>query len=126
LTFGGELLLSLPANNSGGSAMIKVTFIAYDASEREVEIEPGGSLMQAAKSNSVPGIDADCGGACSCATCHVFVDEWWLDKVGAIGQWEESMLGLTPDRQPNSRLSCQIKLSEQLDGLVVTTPEFQF
>jgi 2Fe-2S ferredoxin len=106
--------------------MIRVTFIAHDASEREVEIEPNGSLMQAAKSNSVPGIDADCGGACSCATCHVFVDNEWLDRVGTIGQWEESMLGLTPDRQPNSRLSCQIKLSEKLDGLVVTTPEFQF
>jgi 2Fe-2S ferredoxin len=106
--------------------MIKVTFIAYDASEREVEIEPNGSLMQAAKSNAVPGIDADCGGACSCATCHVFVNHEWLDKVGTIGQWEESMLGLTPDRQPNSRLACQIRLSEALDGLVVTTPEFQF
>jgi ferredoxin, 2Fe-2S len=106
--------------------MIKVTFIAHDASEREVEIEPNGSLMQAAKSKSVPGIDADCGGACSCATCHVFVDNTWLEKVGTIGQWEESMLGLTPDRQPNSRLSCQIHLSEKLDGLVVTTPEFQF
>ena len=106
--------------------MIKVTFIAHDASEREVEVEPDGSLMQAAKSNAVPGIDADCGGACSCATCHVFVDHAWLTRVGTIGSWEESMLGLTPDRQPNSRLSCQITLSEKLDGLVVTTPEFQF
>jgi 2Fe-2S ferredoxin len=106
--------------------MIKVTFIAHDASRRELEIEAGGSLMQAAKVNSIPGIDADCGGACSCATCHVFVDEGWLSRVGAIGQWEESMLGLTPDRQSNSRLSCQIQLSTQLDGLVVATPEFQY
>ena len=82
--------------------------------------------MQAAKSVSVPGIDADCGGACSCATCHVYVDSVWIDRVGSIGQTEESMLGFTPDRQPNSRLSCQIQLNEQLDGLVVTTPEFQF
>ena len=82
--------------------------------------------MQAAKSNSVPGIDADCGGACSCATCHVFVSHEWFDKVGAIGSWEESMLGLTPDRQQNSRLACQIQLRADLDGLVVTTPEFQF
>jgi 2Fe-2S ferredoxin len=118
--------LSLPTDNAGVSGMIKVTFIAHDACEREVAIEPNGSLMQAAKSNSVPGIDADCGGACSCATCHVFVDNEWLARVGIIGQWEESMLGLTPDRQPNSRLSCQIQLSERLDGLVVTTPEFQF
>ena len=106
--------------------MIRVIFLAHDASEREVRIEPSGSLMQAAKSNSVLGIDADCGGACSCATCHVFVGREWIDRVGAIGSWEESMLGLTPDRQPNSRLSCQIQLSEKLDWLVVTTPEFQF
>jgi ferredoxin, 2Fe-2S len=106
--------------------MIKVTFIAHDTSRRELEIEPDGSLMQAAKANSVPGIDADCGGACSCATCHVIVDKDWIDRVGSIGQWEESMLGLTPDRQPNSRLSCQIKLSKELNGLVVNTPEFQF
>jgi ferredoxin, 2Fe-2S len=121
-----KLLLSLPPNYAGVSGMIRVTFVAYDATEREIIIEPDGSLMQAAKSNSVPGIDADCGGACSCATCHVFVDHEWFGRVGAIGQWEESMLGLTPDRQPNSRLSCQIKLSETLDGLVVTTPEFQY
>ena len=106
--------------------MIKLTFIAHDAVARDLEVEASGSLMQAAKSHSVPGIDADCGGACSCATCHVFVDHAWLERVGAIGQWEESMLGLTPDRQPNSRLSCQIQLNEKLDGLVVTTPEFQF
>jgi 2Fe-2S ferredoxin len=121
-----KLLLSLPTNHAGVSGMIKVTFIAHDASKREIEMEPNGSLMQAAKSNCVPGIDADCDGACSCATCHVFVDREWLDLAGTIGQWEESMLGLTPDRQPNSRLSCQITLSKELDGLVVTTPEFQF
>lgn len=106
--------------------MITVTFIAHDSSQRKLELEPDGSLMQAAKSNAVPGIDADCGGACSCATCHVFVDNRWVDRVGAVSPWEESMLGLTPDRQPSSRLSCQIKLSHELDGLVVTTPEFQF
>lgn len=106
--------------------MIRVTFIAHDASRKVVEVEPEGSLMQAAKANAVPGIDADCGGACSCATCHVFVDEGWFGKVGKIEHWEESMLGLTPDRQPNSRLACQIKLSDALNGLVVTTPEFQY
>jgi len=106
--------------------VIRVTFIAHDASSKVVEIEPGGSLMQAAKANAVPGIDADCGGACSCATCHVFVDQDWFGRIGRIEHWEESMLGLTPDRQANSRLACQIKLSEALDGLVVTTPEFQY
>ncbi len=106
--------------------MIRVTFIAHDASTKVIDVEPDGSLMQAAKSNSVPGIDADCGGECYCATCHVFVDAGWLDRVGRIEHWEESMLGLTPDRQPNSRLACQIRLGEALNGLVVTTPEFQY
>ena len=106
--------------------MIRLTFISHDASERRLEVEADGTLMQAAKANAVPGIDADCGGACSCATCHVFVDQTWFGRAGKIEHWEESMLGLTPDRQPNSRLACQIKLSDALDGLVVTTPEFQY
>lgn len=82
--------------------------------------------MQAAVINGVPGIDADCGGACSCATCHVYVNEDWLETVGGVNPTEDAMLSLSPDRQPNSRLSCQIPVTEELDGLVVTTPEFQF
>lgn len=106
--------------------MVNVTFIEHDGSEHKVAAKAGDSLMQAAVSNGVPGIDADCGGSCSCATCHVYVQENWLGKVGTINPTEEAMLSLSTDRQDNSRLSCQIKLSEDLDGLVVTTPEFQF
>ena len=106
--------------------MVNVTFIEHDGSEHKVEGQSGNSLMQAAVSNGVPGIDADCGGSCSCATCHVYVQEQWLDKVGTVNPTEEAMLSLSTDRQDNSRLSCQIVLSEDLDGLVVNTPEFQF
>ena len=91
-----------------------------------VDSQTGVSLMQAAIDNLVPGIDADCGGECSCATCHVMVNENWLEKVGPPGEMEESMLDLNPERQENSRLSCQVEVSEELDGLRVTMPEFQF
>ncbi len=106
--------------------MVNITFIEHDGSEHTIQAKPGNSLMQAAVSNGVPGIDADCGGSCSCATCHVYVQEKWLEKVGTINPTEEAMLSLSTDRQDNSRLSCQIQVSEELDGLVVNTPEFQF
>ena len=107
-------------------SMIKILFIEHDGSEHFVEVAGGGSVMQAAVSNGVPGIDADCGGSCSCATCHVYVDEDWWDKVGSTNPTEEAMLSLSSERKDNSRLACQIPVTEALDGLVVTTPEFQF
>ena len=82
--------------------------------------------MVIATSNLVRGIDADCGGECSCATCHVLVDDAWMTKLAPISETEESMLDLNPDREPNSRLSCQIPLSDDLDGIVVNLPEFQY
>ena len=106
--------------------MIKILFIEHDGSEHFVEVVRGGSVMQAAVSNGVPGIDADCGGSCSCATCHVYVDEDWWDKVATLNPTEEAMLSLSTDRKDNSRLACQIPVTEALNGLVVTTPEFQF
>ncbi|GAB1263991.1 2Fe-2S iron-sulfur cluster-binding protein [Aurantivibrio infirmus] len=106
--------------------MVKVTFVEHSGGEQVVEVEPGQTLMNAAIDNLVPGIDADCGGACSCATCHVYIDQDWVEKLGKPNATEESMLGLSTDRRENSRLSCQIKITEDLDGLVVTTPEFQF
>ncbi len=106
--------------------MIKVTFIEHDGTERSVEAVDGNSLMLAAVSNSVPGIDADCGGCCSCGTCHVYVNEEWLDKLKPMDDDEEDMLDMVDDRRSNSRLACQITVRENLDGLVVTTPEFQF
>ena len=106
--------------------MIKITFIEHDGTERAVEGVAGNSLMLAAASNNVPGIDADCGGCCSCATCHVYVKDEWLDRLPPMGEDEDDMLDMAGDRQQNSRLSCQISISEDLDGLIVRTPEFQF
>jgi len=106
--------------------MVKVLFVEHDGTQHSVEVKPGDSLMQAAVSNGVPGIDADCGGSCSCATCHVYVNEQWLAKTGDVNPVEEAMLSLSTDRKENSRLSCQINLTEEMDGLIVNTPEFQF
>jgi 2Fe-2S ferredoxin len=106
--------------------MVKVLFVEHDGTQHRVEVKPGDSLMQAAVSNGVPGIDADCGGSCSCATCHVYVNEDWLTKTGEVNPTEEAMLSLSTDRKENSRLSCQINLTEEMDGLIVDTPEFQF
>lgn len=106
--------------------MIKVTFIEHDGAARTVEAVDGNSLMLAAVSNDVPGIDADCGGCCSCGTCHVYVNEEWHDKLTPMDEDEEDMLDMVDERRANSRLACQITVHENLDGLVVTTPEFQF
>jgi len=106
--------------------MVDIVFIEHNGSEHRVSVPVGGSVMQAAVSNGVPGIDADCGGPCSCATCHVFVNEEWLARLDPPEATEEAMLSLSPDRKDNSRLSCQIPVTEDLDGLTVTTPEFQF
>ena len=106
--------------------MVKITFIQPDNSEQVVECEPEMTLMEAAKLNSVPGIEAECGGACACATCHVYVDEAWRDKTGVPSQMEEDMLDFAFDVRETSRLSCQIKLKPELDGLVVRVPAKQF
>jgi 2Fe-2S ferredoxin len=103
----------------------KITFIEHNGTPHTVDAVTGLSLMRAAIDNLVPGIDADCGGECSCATCHVYVDEGWMGKVGQPGDREESMLDLNPERASNSRLSCQIPVTDLLDGLVVRVPEFQ-
>ena len=106
--------------------MIKILFIEHDGNEHPVEAKEGDSVMLAAVNNGVPGIDADCGGACSCATCHVFVAPQWVDKLGEMQPMEEAMLSLSSDRQDNSRLACQIRVTKAIDGLVVQTPKFQF
>jgi len=106
--------------------MPTVKFIEHDGTEHIVEGNTGDSLMSAALNSLVPGIDADCGGECSCATCHVLIDESWVAKTGEISDGEDSMLDLNPDRASNSRLSCQISLSDDLDGMVVQLPEFQY
>jgi 2Fe-2S ferredoxin len=106
--------------------MVKITFIQPDDSEQVVETEPGMTLMEAAKLNNIPGIEAECGGACACATCHVYVDEAWRDKTGSPSQMEEDMLDFAFDVREQSRLSCQIKLTAELDGLKVRVPPKQF
>ncbi|MEO0982971.1 MAG: 2Fe-2S iron-sulfur cluster-binding protein [Pseudomonadota bacterium] len=105
--------------------MPKITYVEHDGSEREIDAKNGESVMETAVKNSVPGIDADCGGACACATCHVYVDEAWVGKTGEASAMEQSMLDFAENVQPNSRLSCQITVSDELDGLKVTTPESQ-
>lgn len=106
--------------------MAKITFIEHNGKTHEIEATNGGTVMEAATKHNVPGIDADCGGACACATCHVYVDDAWLTKLNPMGSMEESMLDFADGVQPNSRLSCQIVVNEDLDGLVVTIPESQF
>ncbi|MBL8589990.1 MAG: (2Fe-2S)-binding protein [Methylobacteriaceae bacterium] len=105
--------------------MPKITFIDHAGQARTVEAQVGATVMETALRHAVPGIDAECGGACSCATCHVYVDEAWRAAVGPASAMEEDMLDFARDVRPNSRLSCQIKVSEALDGLTVTTPERQ-
>ena len=105
--------------------MPKITFIDAAGTSRIVESEVGSTVMEAALKNGVPGVEAECGGACACATCHVYVDEEWRAKTGEPSPMEEDMLDFGFDVRPNSRLSCQIKVTEELDGLVVRTPERQ-
>ncbi len=106
--------------------MPKITYIEHDGTPHEVEGEVGMTVMEVARKASVPGIEAECGGACSCATCHVYVDDAWVGKTGSAAEMEEDMLDFAFDVQPNSRLSCQIKVTDELDGLIVRTPEKQF
>jgi len=105
--------------------MARVTYRSFDGGERSVEVEDGLSVMEGAVRNGLPGIDADCGGLCACATCHVSIAPEWLDRVGPPGEQEDEMLNLAPERDRYSRLSCQIPMTPDLDGLVVTTPESQ-
>ncbi len=105
--------------------MTKLTFIAFDGTRIDVEAVNGSTVMENAIRNQVPGIEAECGGACACATCHVYVDDAWTDAVGKPAAMEEDMLDFAFDVRPNSRLSCQIKVKDELNGLTVSIPERQ-
>ena len=105
--------------------MAKITYVEFNGKEHVVDVKNGLSVMEGAVKNNIPGIDADCGGACACATCHVYVDEAWAGKTGSQSAMEESMLDFAENVEPNSRLSCQIKVSDDLDGLVVRMPQSQ-
>lgn len=105
--------------------MPKITFVEANGERHTVDAPSGSTVMEVALRNNVPGIDAECGGACSCATCHVYVAPDWSEAVGGPSPMEEDMLDFAFDIRPTSRLSCQIKMGDALDGLVVELPERQ-
>ena len=105
--------------------MPKITYIEQNGKEHTAEVPTGWTVMEGAVKNRIPGIDADCGGACACATCHVYVEADWLAKLAPRQDMEEQMLDFAQDVKANSRLSCQIKVTPALDGLVVRTPKSQ-
>ena len=106
--------------------MAKITYVEHGGTEHVADVPDGLSVMEGALRYTVPGIDGDCGGACACATCHVYVEGDWLDKLPAMNDLERDMLDFAFDVKDNSRLSCQIKVSPALDGLVVRTPARQY
>ena len=105
--------------------MPKVTYIEHNGKEHVVDVPEGWSVMEGAVKNLIPGIDADCGGACACATCHVYVDPAWIAKLSPKEDMEQTMLDFAQDLETNSRLSCQIKVTKELDGIVVRMPKSQ-
>jgi ferredoxin, 2Fe-2S len=105
--------------------MVKITFTDNTGKSLTIDAEPGSTVMETAIKHGIPGIEAECGGACACATCHIYVDEAWRETVGPPSPMEEDMLDFGYDVRANSRLSCQIKVTEALDGLMVATPERQ-
>ncbi|MGH1466309.1 MAG: 2Fe-2S iron-sulfur cluster-binding protein [Cognatishimia sp.] len=106
--------------------MAKITYVEFSGTEHTVEVADGLTVMEGARDNNIPGIEADCGGACACSTCHVYVDTAWVEKLPAMDDMEEDMLDFAyePDMS-RSRLTCQIKVSTELDGLKVFMPEKQ-
>ena len=105
--------------------MPKITFIEHSGKKQTIEVENGLSVMEGAIQNNIPGIDADCGGSMACATCHFYVEEKWLNKLSKTEDAEIDMIDMAFDPKKNSRLSCQLIVSDELDGLTVTTPEKQ-
>ena len=106
--------------------MPKITFINHDGSSQEADVESGTSLMQAALDNGVDAMVAECGGACSCATCHCYIDENWASKVTPPSDTEKDMLECVIEPKDNSRLGCQVFVDDSLDGIVVSMPETQY
>ena len=105
--------------------MPKITYIDKSNNSKTIEVENGLSVMEGAIQNDIPGIDADCGGSMACATCHVYVKEEWLNKIPKAEDAEVDMIDMAHEPKNNSRLSCQLIVSDELDGLTVTTPEKQ-
>ena len=105
--------------------MPKITYKDFRGDTKKIEVENGLTVMEGAIQNEIPGIDADCGGSMACATCHIYVDEKWLNKIPKAEEAEEDMIDMAFEQKKNSRLSCQIIVNDELDGLEVTTPEKQ-
>ena len=105
--------------------MAKITYHTHDNKTHTVDVQKGLTVMEGAIQNDIPGIDADCGGACACATCHVYVKEEWLDKLSEQGESEKDMLDFAFETKSNSRLSCQLMLEDKHDGIIVNLPEKQ-
>ena len=106
--------------------MAKITYIEHNGTKHEVDVANGLTVMEGARDNGIPGIEADCGGACACSTCHVYVDPAWIDKLPAVESMEEDMLDFAYEPKPGqSRLTCQLKVTDALEGLVVQMPEKQ-
>lgn len=106
--------------------MPKVIYIKADGTHCAVEVPAGTTVMQGAMSNNIEGIVAECGGACACGTCHCYIDDVWSEKAGEAGEFERAMLECLNNVTPNSRLSCQITVTEELNGLIVRLPESQY
>ena len=115
------LFFLIPISN----LMAKITYITHNNEKHSVEVQNGLTVMEGAIQNDIPGIDADCGGGMACATCHVYVNEEWLDKSPAKEDGEEDMLDMAFEPKQNSRLSCQLIISDELDGLIVNIPSKQ-
>ena len=105
--------------------MARITYIEFDGTSHEIDVPAGWSVMEGAINNNIPGIEAECGGACSCATCHVYVDPAWAQTTGTPQDVERGMLECALEANDTSRLSCQIEVTDELDGLVVRMPESQ-
>ena len=106
--------------------MPKIIYITPDGTKKEVVVENGYSVMEGAINNNIPGIVAECGGACACATCHSYVDEAWLDRMPTMDDMEDSMLDAAYERKDNSRLTCQIEVNDELDGLVIHVADNEY
>ena len=106
--------------------MAKITYIEHSGKSHTINVSNELSVMEGAVENNIPGIDADCGGACACATCHIYVDQNWVDKTGEAEQMEQDMLDFAFDVTDQSRLSCQVKVTDDLDGIIINLPEKQF
>ena len=105
--------------------MAKITYVTHDNQVHTAEVQNGLTVMEGAVQNDIPGIDADCGGSMACATCHVYVEEKWFNKIPKADDAEVDMIDMAHEPKKNSRLSCQLIISDELDGLTVTTPEKQ-